>query len=119
MGASAKSAPTVTLVTMMWVNFIAAIRQCGERSAPAINKFPSGSGSGEKVSLLAVERQRYLRIMARFSSRSQWPVEHARTKLGDGHGIEQKDEAADRDGVSTRPCNSLFAFLTSPWRVQS
>jgi hypothetical protein len=27
MGASAKSAPTVRLVTMMWVNFIAAIRQ--------------------------------------------------------------------------------------------
>lgn len=38
-------------------------------------------------------------LIARFSSRGahKWPVEHVRTKLGDGHGIEQKDEATARD----------------------
>jgi hypothetical protein len=31
------------------------------------------------------------------SRRSPWPVEDARTKLGDGHGIERKGGATDRD----------------------
>ena len=31
------------------------------------------------------------------SRRLQWPVEQIRTTLGDGHGIEQKDEATGRD----------------------
>ena len=47
------------------------------------------------------------------SRRSQWPVEHVRIKLGDGHGMEQKDEATDRDADRNGALTSVFAAQKS------
>jgi hypothetical protein len=55
-----------------------------------------------------VESQRAHRAIFK-SRRSQWPVEHVRTKLGDGHGMEQKDEATARDADRKGALASVFA----------
>jgi hypothetical protein len=44
------------------------------------------------------------------SRRSQWPIEHARAKLGDGPGIEQIDEATDRDADRNVALASVFCL---------
>ena len=49
---------------------------------------------------------------SRLIARSQWPVEHARTKLHDGHG--SKDEAASRDAHRNVALTSGFLLPGSP-----
>jgi hypothetical protein len=47
------------------------------------------------------------------SRRTLRPVEHPGTKLGDSHGIEQKDDATDRDADRNGALASVFVARES------